>query len=228
MPRTIPNADRQATVTESRPPESSADPTPGDRPHPTGPADEQPSRDSRAPVPEAAEGRRERSAARRRSRPAWLDASTVIGSLIGLIGLLIIFGINSMNNRFEDLNNRFNDMSHHIHMRFDAQDAVNEARFAVIDERFDAQDAVIKARFAAVDERFDAIDERFVAIDARFDAIEARLDVVESEIKGLRQDVNDINLRLDLLIGVLEAAEVIPEDVVPKSSTEALAAVGGS
>ena len=214
MPRTIPNADRQATMTESRLPESSADPTPGDRPHPTGPADEQPSRDSRAPVAEAAEGRRERSAARRRSRPAWLDASTVIGSLIGLIGLLIVltvsYGINSMNNRFEDLNNRFDDMR------------------AYIDARFDAQDAVIDARFAAVDERFAAVDARFDAIEARLDAIEARLDVVESEIKGLRQDVNDINLRLDLLIGVLEAAEVIPEDVVPKSSTEALAAVGGS
>ena len=203
MPRTIPNADRQATMTESRPPESSADPTPGDRPHPPGPADEQPSRDSRTPVPEAAEGRRERSAVGRRSRPAWLDASTVIGSLIGLIGLLIIFGINSMNNRFEDLNNRFDDMR------------------AYIDARFDAQDAVI-------DERFAAIDERFAAVDARFDAIEARLDVVESEIKGLRQDVNDINYRLDLLIALLEAAEVIPDDVVPKSSTEALAAVGGS
>lgn len=214
MPRTIPNADRQATMTESRPPESSADPTPGGRPHPPGPADEQPSHDSRTPIPEDAEGRRERSAARRRSRPAWLDASTVIGSLIGLIGLLVVlivsYGINSMNNRFEDLNNRFDDMR------------------AYIDARFDAQDAVIDERFAAVDERFAAVDARFDAIEARLDAIEARLDVVESEIKGLRQDVNDINLRLDLLIGVLEAAEVIPEDVVPKSSTEALAAVGGS
>ena len=207
MPRTIPNADRQATMTESRPPKSSADPTPGDRFHPSGPADEQPSRDSRAPVAEAAGGRRERSAARRRSRPAWLDASTVIGSLIGLIGLLIVltvsYGINSMNNRFEDLNNRFDDMR------------------AYIDARFDAQDAVI-------DERFAAIDERFAAVDARFDAIEARLDVVESEIKGLRQDVNDINYRLDLLIGVLQINQAIPDDVVPKSSTEALAAVGGS
>ena len=192
MPRTIPNADRQAAVTESRPPESSPDPTPGDHPHPPGPADEQPPRDSRASISEAAEGRRERSAARRRPRPAWLDASTVIGSLIGLIGLLIVFtvsyGINSMNNRFDDMR-------------------------VYIDARFDAQDAAIDARFAVGDERFAAID--------------ARLDAVESEIKGLRQDVNDINYRLDLLIALLEAAEVIPEDVVPKSSTEALATVDG-
>ena len=131
-------------------------------------------------------------------RPAWLDASPVIGSLIGLIGLislLIVLGLNSMSNRFDD-------MSHHIHMRLDAQDAVSKARFAAIDARFDA-------------------------IDVRFDAIDTRWDAVESEIKDLRQDVNGSTYRLDSLIGLLEAAEVIPDDVVPKSSTEALAAVGG-
>ena len=151
------------------------------------------------------------------SRPAWINPSTVIGAPVVVIGLLIfvvlVNGIRSMNNRFEGWNaaieSGFDDPSAAVGAEFD-----EDTWSAVIDERFDAQDAVIDVRFAAVDERFDAI--------------EARLDVIESEIKGLRQDVNDINLRLDLLIGVLEAAEVIPDDVVPKSSTEALAAVGGS
>ena len=62
---------------------------------------------------------------------------------------------------------------------------------------------------------FDGADGPF---DNRAAEISRRFASVEADVKGLRQDVNYTNARLDVLIRALEAAQATPADVVPEST----------
>ena len=215
MPHAIRTTNQPATVTDTAPAESAATPTSGEHPQHANPPSDHPQphatdRDTGdAPIepadPAAPAQKRHR---RSRAKPARINANTVIGALIGVIGVVIVFvlayGIQSINTRFDDMNAsidaRFDDMYLYINARFDDQD-----------KRLDDMIASVDARFDDVNKRLDAMDDR--------------LAVVEADIKGLRQDINDTNARLDLLIAVLEATQAIPADVVPKSTTPALAAL---
>ena len=88
-----------------------------------------------------------------------------------------------------------------------------------LDTRFDDLNASIDTRFddmnASIDTRFDDMEDDISDLAGRFDDLEAS---VGSDINGLRRDVNYTNTRLDILIGVLEATQAIPADVVPKSA----------
>lgn len=78
-----------------------------------------------------------------------------------------------------------------------------EGRIEQIDFKIDANAAVMNTRFDLVDERFKGVNQRFKSIDQRFDSIDRRFDSVdqrfkrmEADIKTIRDDIRALPLRL--------------------------------
>ncbi|MGN0602953.1 MAG: hypothetical protein ACI4I2_03160, partial [Oscillospiraceae bacterium] len=78
-------------------------------------------------------------------------------------------------------------------------------RFDGIDKRLDGMDA----RFDGIDKRLDGMDARFDGMDKRLDKIETRLDNLEENEKITRSAVNHIGEKLEDLIEVLNATNVV-------------------
>ena len=104
--------------------------------------------------------------------------------------LQLLEGQKQMNERLDGMDARFDG----IDKRLDGMDA----RFDGIDKRLDGMDA-----------RFDGIDKRLDGIDNRLDKIETRLDNLEENEKVTRFAVNHIGEKLEDLIEVLNATNVV-------------------
>lgn len=86
----------------------------------------------------------------------------------------------------------------------EGQKQMNE-RLDGVDKRLDGMDK----RLDGMDARFDGIDKRLDGMDKRLDKIETRLDNLEENEKITRSAVNHIGEKLEDLIEVLNATNVV-------------------